>query len=92
MSLDIITPEPVEESKVTEIIDDLRLNTATWEDVTDRPLQEGDYAHLTVEKLDEPQEMLCENTLFEVVPGKMANWMMKLNSRSDTRAICGRDK
>lgn len=73
----------VERKDVTqENIDDsceqLRLHNATWEEISDRPVQEDDYVEIDIEDMENPGHFVCQNTLFEVKKGKMGDWMRHL--------------
>lgn len=68
---------PITQKDVDQVVKNLRLYHAKWEDITDRPIKAGDYADLDIENLDEGIT-ICKDTRFEVVPGTMANWMCKM--------------
>ncbi|MBA3602223.1 MAG: trigger factor [Parachlamydiaceae bacterium] len=78
LSLKQVEPKPVTDQEVEEQIDKLRLQAAKWEPIVDRPIEEGDYADLTIQSLDDTEEMLCENTRFVVRKDKMSSWMHRL--------------
>jgi trigger factor len=70
---------PVTESDIEEVLSNIRHHFAKWHDVTDRPIQVGDYVELDVENLEtEPPESICRDTLFVIEPGKIADWMYHL--------------
>jgi trigger factor len=77
LSLTPVEPKPVTDKEIEEQIDKLKLQAAKWEPI-DHPIQEGDYADLTIQSLDDSQEMLCENTRFVVQKDKMSPWMHRL--------------
>lgn len=77
---------PVEKTAVTpEIIEDaeeqLRLHHATWKQIEERPVKEGDHVVVTVEDIgtnpDNPK-LLIEEVGIDVLPGHMGDWMRKL--------------
>lgn len=68
----------IKDEDVENTIHDIRLHHAIWEDILDRPIQEGDFVDLTIDSLDEPQQNICTDTRFEVTDGKMPSWMRKL--------------
>jgi trigger factor len=68
-----VTPEDIDDT-----IHELRLRHAEWTDITDRPVQEGDYVKLDIITVEEPSQTLCKNMLFEVKKGKMGAWMLPL--------------
>lgn len=78
LKLSPVERREVTEEEVDESIENIRLHHATWEEVTDRAVQEGDYIDIDIENLDSPGDFLCKDTRFEVVPGKMGNWMRNL--------------
>ena len=78
-----ITLNPIEERKIEDkdlerAIDDMLLQQAQWTDIHDRPVQEGDFIDIDIDKIDEPSYNLCKNARFEVAQGKMGSWMRKL--------------
>lgn len=77
ISLDPVEREEISDDDVDHSIENLRLYHAQWTAVADRPVQEGDYVDLDIEKLDEPVATLCKDTRF-VVDGTMPHWMKKL--------------
>src|ERR1700733_3030989 len=56
----------------------LRLHHSVWEEITDRPVEENDYAEIDIEDVENPGHYVCQNTLFEVKEGKMGDWMFRL--------------
>lgn len=69
---------PVTQRDVDQVIRNIQLYNASWTDVTDRPLQEGDFVDLDIESLEEPYNTICTDTRFEATKGVMADWMYKL--------------
>ena len=71
-------PEANDE-KVSETIRQVQLFFATWEQITSRPVQEGDFILLDVDVIEEmPPSPLFSNTRFEVADKSMAKWMRDL--------------
>ena len=68
----------ITDKNVEETIQNIRHHHAVWEDVTDRPIQEGDFVDLDVDAIDNPAHNICTNTRFEVKKGHMAEWMKNL--------------
>jgi trigger factor len=69
----------VNEEKIEETIRQIQLFFAQWAQVTDRPVQVGDFVLLDVDVIeDEPPTPLFSNTRFEVVEKSMAKWMYDL--------------
>jgi len=73
-----VSAPPITEEDVNGVINNVRYYFAKWEDVHDRPVQEGDFVDLDIIKLDEPQETICEDARFLVQEGQIANWMRDL--------------
>lgn len=71
-------PEANEE-KVNETVRQIQLFFATWQHVSDRPVQEGDFVILDVDVIEEtPSTPLFSHTRFEVTKKSMAEWMYDL--------------
>lgn len=68
----------VTKKDIDESIEGLRHHFATWEEVTDRPIQEGDHVDLDIDALETPPVQICQNQRFIVQEGKMGNWLRKL--------------
>jgi trigger factor len=78
-----LTVKSLEARKVTDrdidrAIEEMLLQKAEWTDITDRPVAEGDFVDIDIDKIDEPSYNLCKNARFEVAQGKMGNWMRQL--------------
>ncbi len=69
---------PVTQADIDRVIENIRTHLAKWVEIADRPVQEGDYVDLDIDKLDEPVESICQDTRFTVTKGKMADWMYDL--------------
>jgi trigger factor len=83
INLNDITLKSVERREITQqdidhAVENLLLYYAEWTNITDRPVQEGDYIDLDIDKLDEPTQVVCKNTRFAVINGRMANWMRNM--------------
>ncbi len=58
---------------------DIQYQYAEWDEVTERALEDGDYATLTILNIDEePPTPLAESTRFHIAEDKMGKWMKKL--------------
>ena len=73
-----IEKETVTKEDVEETLHQIQLRHAKWIDITDRPVQEGDFVDLTIETVEEPKRTICNDLRFEVVLGKMGEWMRRL--------------
>lgn len=81
---DVKRPE-VNEDKINETIRQVQLFFASWESVTDRPVQENDFVLLDVDVIEEsPSTPLFNNTRFEVTEKSMATWMRELVLNKNT--------
>lgn len=78
LSLPHVQTPPISQHDVDQVIKNLRLYHAKWEDVTDRPVKEGDFVDLDIDNLEEGGSNICKDTRFEVTKGIMADWMRKL--------------
>lgn len=75
---DQIEPEAVTETKINQIIEDIRYQYADWTAVSNRPVQEGDFVDVDIEDLDVPGKFICQNTRIEVAKGKLGTWLHEL--------------
>jgi len=78
ISLKKITPQSPTEEDVEDRIYDLRLNKAEWGTITDRGIQEGDFADLDIDSLEEEGFNICKDQGFLVSKGKIGEWLYKL--------------
>lgn len=70
-----VQPEPVNETAVNDELLRLQLQKASWKQVEERELQEGDYVDLTIASREDATEGLNETARFLFQEGKMAPWM-----------------
>jgi len=77
ITLQNVNRRAVTKKEIDVALDKISINFATWTDVTNCPVEEGDFVILDICKADEPWNEICRNTLFQVKTGKMANWMRK---------------
>ncbi len=68
---------PVTEQRIKEVLTQIQLSNAQWEDVSDQPISEGDYVDLDIDNLDEGFE-ICRDSRIAVERGKMGNWLVNL--------------
>lgn len=70
---------PITEKDVDQVIRNIQHYHAEWNEISDRPVQEGDFVDLDIENIEEePSRPICEGTRFEVKKGIMADWMHQL--------------
>lgn len=88
ISLKAVERPLVNEKKVEETIRQLLFFFAQWTDITDRPVQEGDFVILDVDLIEEtPPKNLFSKVRFEVSDTSMAKWMKDLVLGQETGAV-----
>lgn len=76
LKLPHIEKAPVSEERLQEILTEIQKSHADWEKIEGRSIQEGDYADLTIDAIDEnPPKSIAKDRRFEVASGKMASWL-----------------
>ncbi len=78
LKLPHIETEKVTDEQVTNYLQDLCLNKASWKDISDRPVQEGDYVNLTIDILGASPRTIYEKTRLHAMEKKMDRWMRRL--------------
>jgi trigger factor len=78
LSIPEIKLKTVTQKDINETLENLSLQSGEWNDVTDRPVQEGDYVVIDIDNIGENAGNICTQTLFAVKEGKMGEWMRKL--------------
>lgn len=78
LSIKEIKRHEVKEKDIEQAIEDLRIQGSEWIDITDRPVQEGDFVDIDIDAISEPARNICTNSRFGVSPDKMGTWMRKL--------------
>lgn len=73
-----IDREPITQEEIDETIHQIQLHHADWQEVKDRPIQEGDFVSLTIDTIEQPSRSICKDLRFEVAEGKMGNWLKTL--------------
>jgi trigger factor len=73
-----IEKKPIKDADIDQVIQNALYYYAQWKDITDRPVQEGDFIDLDIDKLDEPKENICRDSRFAVKEGQMAGWMRSM--------------
>lgn len=73
-----VSTRSVTDKDIEERMTELQLHQATWEDINDRGVQEGDFVHLDIESLDNPGTVVCKDQPFSVIKGKIGNWLHDL--------------
>ncbi|HEV8051162.1 MAG TPA: trigger factor [Parachlamydiaceae bacterium] len=78
ISLKAVPLKTVTQKDIDKTIEDLSYQSAEWNDVTDRPVQEDDFVVVDVDDIGEAAKNICTDSLFSVKKGKMGEWMRKL--------------
>lgn len=68
---------PVTPKQIEDVITQIKLSHAQWEDLANQPIAEGDYVDLDIDNLDEGFE-ICRGTRFAVEKGKIGTWLYDL--------------
>lgn len=72
-----IHQKPITPEQIQDVITQIQLSHAQWDNVSDDPIVEGDYVDLDIYNVDE-DFAICEGTRFAVEKGKMGNWLLDL--------------
>jgi trigger factor len=79
IKLPSIEKQPIDTDKITEILEEVGRAHADWEDVLDRPVQEGDFVDVTIDSLEEdPPQTLVKDRRFEIADKRLAPWLKKI--------------
>lgn len=78
LSIPAVTLKVISQKDVEESIEDLSMQSAEWNDILDRPVQEGDFVIIDIDDIGESAKNICTHSLFSVKKGKMGEWMRKL--------------
>lgn len=70
-----VEPQGVSDQDLEKELTSIRLHSAKWTEIADRPVQEGDYVDLDIISLDTPGEALCKNTRFSVDAQLIPSWI-----------------
>lgn len=68
---------PITKNDIDLSIENIRVNYATWSDVPDRQVQDGDYVDLDITGALPPYPEICRQTRFCVEQGKIPGWIYK---------------
>lgn len=78
LKLDPIEPEPVTDTKIQQIIEDIRYQHADWHSVEGRSVQDGDFIDVDIEDMDNKGKYICQDFRIEVKKGKIGTWLYDL--------------
>lgn len=80
IEIEEIRQEAVDTKKLDSTLGDIRMFFAEWEKVPDQAVQEGDFAVIDVDIIEEgASQKALQNARFEVSKTKMAKWMYDLS-------------
>jgi trigger factor len=82
-----VVTSPVTPKAIEETLHQIQLKLGTWNTITDRPVEEGDFVDLDIEALENHPRSICQDMRFEVAQDHMGAWMRKLiigKSTNDT--------
>ena len=65
------------EQQIQDVITQIQLSHAQWNNVENEPVVEGDYVDLDIHNMDE-DFAICEGTRFSVEKGKIGTWLLNL--------------
>ena len=74
-----ISKQSVDSNKIQEILEEVRRANADWEDVTDRPVKEGDFVDVNIDSLEQdPPQSIVTDRRFEVADKRLTPWLKKI--------------
>lgn len=78
-TLNSVESNPITSEVVDKMTRQIQMFFASWTDVKDRPIQEGDFVLLSVHDIEkDPYETIFDHVRFEVTKSSMATWMYDL--------------
>jgi len=77
LQLPTIPLAEVTEKEIDTVVEQLRFQKVEWEQVTDRPVQEGDFVDMDIEAVMEPPQVVSKNQRHAVVTDKMDEWIFR---------------
>lgn len=78
LELPNLPQEEVRPAEIEQLLKEIQLYHAEWAEITDRPVQEGDFVVIDIDVLDEPHFKAYENSRFHVIEKGMPDWARKL--------------
>lgn len=74
-----IEAKPVNDEKIHEVLEEIQKAHANWEDVSGRPVADGDFIDLDIDAIDQdPVKSIVKDRRFEVSEKKMISWLRNL--------------
>jgi trigger factor len=77
LSIKKIQPKEIGQKDRDDVVTQIKLSHAQWENVENQPIVEGDFVDLDIYNTDENFE-ICKDTRFAVEHGKIGDWLIKL--------------
>lgn len=68
-------PRQVEDKHIERGYKELRVGSASWQEVTDRPLEIGDFAEVDIDVIEHPAHNVCTNQLIHVDKDELPKWL-----------------
>jgi trigger factor len=68
-------PRAIDQKAIDRSYKQLQLMHATWEQVTGRPAEDGDYVELDIDVIENPAHNVCVNHLFFVSKDDLPKWL-----------------
>jgi len=78
LQLKRVEREEVTEQQLNQSLENIQVHHAIWHEVEDRAVREGDYIDVDIQDEDNPENIICKDTRFEVAEGKIGDWMRKI--------------
>ena len=78
ITLKRVTPETIHDTKIDQVIEDLRYQHCEWETIEGGNISEGDFIDIDIKNLEENGGMLAQDTRVEVAAGKLGRWLLNL--------------
>ncbi len=78
LSTTLILPKDAEDADVEHKLEEFRLQRATWEEISNREVQDGDYALVDLDVIENPAHNVFTDRLFKVTKDTMPKWAYDL--------------
>lgn len=79
LSLTHLEAEPVTQDLINTHIEELRTHHCSWEEITDRPAQDGDFVTIKIDMMENDMPVtIHESSRFQLKEGKLPTWLRKL--------------
>ena len=80
IKLPTIEKEQVTDEKVNEVLEEVRRTNADWEDIAERPIEEGDFVDISIDSIEDKANPtpIVQDRRFEVAEKRLTPWLQKL--------------